>query len=58
MFDYCNNCQIYADQLSVDDEVLVEGNNELIPVKEINVYSVTMQGTNFSFLVVKLVWNN
>ena len=36
----------YADQLSIGDEVLVQENNELIPVKVNNVSSVAMQGNS------------
>ena len=34
----------YADQVSIGNEVLVEGNDELTPAKVINVNSSSMQG--------------
>ena len=34
----------YADKLSIDDEVLVQGNNELTPAKVINVSSISLRG--------------
>ena len=37
----------YADQISVDDEVLAHKNDDLIPAKIINITSFTMQGDNF-----------
>ena len=38
----------YADQLTVGDEVLVQEDNELIPVQVTNISSMTMQGNYFS----------
>ena len=34
----------YADQLSIDHEVLVQGNNEVTSAKVVNVSNITMQG--------------
>ena len=36
----------YADQVSVGDEVLVEGNEQLIPAEVINVLTLAIQGNN------------
>ena len=38
----------YADLLSIDDEVLVKENDDLIPVKIINVSNSIMQGISHS----------
>ena len=37
-----------VDQLLIDDEVLVQGNKDMTPVKVIDVSSITMQGNNCS----------
>ena len=34
----------YADQVSIGDDVLIQGNNKLITVEVINVSSIIMQG--------------
>ena len=38
----------YADQVSLDDEVLVNKNDEFIPTRVINVSSLMMQGDHCS----------
>ena len=40
----------YANKVTVDDEVLVQGNGELISEKVVNVSSQIMQGTMFYVL--------
>ena len=36
----------YAEQVLIGDEVLVQGKNELAPVKVINVFNLKMQGNH------------
>ena len=38
----------YADEVLIGDEVLVQQNYELTPVKVTNVSEITLQGNNFS----------
>ena len=47
---YNNNIYLvfrYADEVSIDDEVLVQGNNEWIPSKVTNISSSVMEGDSF-----------
>ena len=48
----------YADQIRIDDDILVHKNNGLSPETVINVSSMRMKGThNYYFLFLSL-WNN
>ena len=47
-----NDLVSYADQLSIGDEVLVQGNNDLTSAKVINISDLTMQGKYCNLLVV------
>ena len=47
----------YADEVSIGDEVLVQGNNGLTPTKVINVSKITLQG-NHLFLTINLRKSN
>ena len=47
-----NDLVSYADQLSIGDEVLVQGNNDLTPAKVINISDITMQGKYCNLLIV------
>ena len=38
-------CFRYSDEMSIGDEVLVNGNNAMIPAKVVNISSLTMQGS-------------
>ena len=46
----CVSSYRYADQVLVGDEVLVQGIDNLIPAKVINVSSLNMQGDLCSFI--------
>ena len=45
----CSSSYRYADQVLVGDEVLVQGNDEVIPAHVINVTSNIMQGNYFLY---------
>ena len=42
----------YADQVSVDDEVLLEVNNNLTPAKIMEISSIRMQGIPLSMILL------
>ena len=47
----------YADQVSIDDEILVQENNKLIPDKVIKKSDFVMEGKNLFEIVYKLLFN-
>ena len=50
-------CFRYADQVSIDDEILVQENNKLIPDKVIKKSDFVMEGKNLFEIVYKLLFN-
>ena len=46
---YFNSNFSYSDLVSVGDEVLVQGNNDILPTRVINVSNIMLQGDHWLF---------
>ena len=50
-------CFRYADDILIDDEVLVQENNELTPAKGTDISTLRMHGKSFHFFCHLSLWN-
>ena len=51
-------CFRYADEVSVGDEVLAQGNDEFIPEKVLNVSTFPLQGNHNFCLFLSCIYTN